>query len=54
MEFLKEKGILVTCKPEGVRIATHLYNSEDDIETCVAALTDWARDHPLEEESLEG
>ena len=52
VEFLKEKGILVTCKPEGVRIATHFYNSEDDIETCVAALTDWARDHSLEEESL--
>ena len=36
--FLRERGILVTCKPEGVRISTHYFNNEEDIDRCVGAL----------------
>jgi selenocysteine lyase/cysteine desulfurase len=39
-EFLQERGILVTRKREGVRIATHVFNNEEDIEACVVALVD--------------
>jgi selenocysteine lyase/cysteine desulfurase len=37
-EFLRGKGILVTQKPEGIRIATHFYNNDEDIERLVTAL----------------
>jgi selenocysteine lyase/cysteine desulfurase len=37
-EFLLERGVHVTEKPEGVRISTHFYNSEEDVDACVAAL----------------
>jgi selenocysteine lyase/cysteine desulfurase len=37
-EFLKENGIIVTTKPQGVRISTHFYNNEEDIEACVRGL----------------
>ena len=40
VRFLKDRGILVTQKPEGVRISTHFYNNETDIETCLAALVE--------------
>jgi cysteine desulfurase/selenocysteine lyase len=36
--FLLERGVHVTEKREGVRISTHFYNSENDVEACVAAL----------------
>jgi selenocysteine lyase/cysteine desulfurase len=36
--FLQERGIEVTVKPEGLRISTHYYNSEQDVDTCVGAL----------------
>ena len=36
--FLAERNIAVTEKPEGLRIATHFYNNERDIDTCVEAL----------------
>jgi selenocysteine lyase/cysteine desulfurase len=36
--FLIERGIHVTRKPEGVRIATHFYNDEGDVDACVEAL----------------
>jgi selenocysteine lyase/cysteine desulfurase len=39
-EYLQERGILVTRKREGVRISTHFFNNEEDIETCVAALVE--------------
>jgi len=39
--FLLERGIHVTEKPEGVRISTHFYNSEEDIDACVDALVEW-------------
>jgi selenocysteine lyase/cysteine desulfurase len=36
--YLKDRGILVTEKPQGLRISTHFYNSEADIEACVRSL----------------
>jgi selenocysteine lyase/cysteine desulfurase len=36
--FLLERGVHVTAKPEGVRISTHFYNNEQDVDACVAAL----------------
>jgi selenocysteine lyase/cysteine desulfurase len=35
---LLEQGIHVTRKPEGVRISTHFYNNEEDVDRCVDAL----------------
>lgn len=37
-EFLRGQGILVTQKPEGIRVSTHFYNNNEDIEKLVAAL----------------
>jgi selenocysteine lyase/cysteine desulfurase len=39
-EYLHERGILVTRKREGVRVSTHFFNNEEDIEACVAALVE--------------
>jgi selenocysteine lyase/cysteine desulfurase len=36
--FLRARGVHVTEKPEGVRVATHFYNTAQDIETGVATL----------------
>ncbi len=36
--FLLERAIYVTEKPEGVRISTHFYNDEADVDACVDAL----------------
>jgi cysteine desulfurase/selenocysteine lyase len=41
--YLEARGILVTEKPEGVRIATHFYNNQADIEHCLQALQDRIR-----------
>ncbi|HVR71616.1 MAG TPA: aminotransferase class V-fold PLP-dependent enzyme [Vicinamibacteria bacterium] len=41
--FLRSRGVLVTEKPLGVRIATHFYNTEEDVERCLAALSEYAR-----------
>lgn len=35
---LAERGIHVTLKPEGLRISTHFYNDEREVDACVAAL----------------
>ncbi len=35
---LAERGIHVTRKPEGLRISTHFYNDEREVDACVAAL----------------
>jgi selenocysteine lyase/cysteine desulfurase len=40
--FLRGRGIEVTTKPQGLRISTHYYNAEPDVDTCVAALRDYA------------
>jgi selenocysteine lyase/cysteine desulfurase len=36
--FLQSRGVYVTEKPEGLRIATHFYNNEHDVDVCVKAL----------------
>jgi selenocysteine lyase/cysteine desulfurase len=36
--FLAGRGVHVTRKPEGVRVSTHFYNDERDVDACVAAL----------------
>ena len=42
--FLRERGIEVTVKPEGLRISTHYYNAESDVDTCVGALSEYVRE----------
>ena len=37
---LAEKNVIVTEKPQGIRIATHFFNNEDDIERLVEALNE--------------
>jgi selenocysteine lyase/cysteine desulfurase len=39
--FLRDKGIEVTTKPEGLRISTHYYNSESDVDICVGVLSEY-------------
>ena len=41
--FLRERGIEATTKPEGVRLSTHYYNSEPDVDAGVAALAEYVR-----------
>ena len=37
-QFLRARGIMVTQKPQGIRVSTHFYNNEADIESLVGAL----------------
>jgi cysteine desulfurase / selenocysteine lyase len=46
--FLRENGIFITPKPDGVRISTHFYNSDDEIDACVRGLVEYRR-MPAEE-----
>ncbi len=39
--YLAQNGIHVTRKPEGIRISTHFYNDEADVDACVDALVAW-------------
>jgi len=39
--FLSERGIAVTRKPEGIRVATHFYNCEEDVDALLAALREY-------------
>jgi selenocysteine lyase/cysteine desulfurase len=41
--FLRENGIMVTQKPEGVRISTHFFNNEEDIDACVRGLIEYRK-----------
>lgn len=36
--FLLDRGVHVTEKPEGVRVSTHFYNTEAELDACVDAL----------------
>jgi selenocysteine lyase/cysteine desulfurase len=36
--FLRARGIMVTQKPEGIRISTHFFNNEEDIAKLLIAL----------------
>ncbi len=40
---LEARGVVVTEKPEGLRISTHFYNDEEDLERCLAALRECVR-----------
>jgi selenocysteine lyase/cysteine desulfurase len=42
--FLRDRAILVTRRAQGLRISTHFYNNEADIDACVAALMEYRRD----------
>ena len=46
VRHLRSRRVLVSPKPEGVRIATHFYNDESDIDACVAALVSWRQMAP--------
>lgn len=37
-DFLRNRGILITEKPEGIRISTHFFNNEEDLEKLLNAL----------------
>ena len=37
---------MVTPKPEGLRIATHFFNNEEDVDACVRALLEYRSDLP--------
>jgi len=41
--FLRDRAILVTRKTQGIRISTHFYNNEADIDACVAALAEYRK-----------
>jgi selenocysteine lyase/cysteine desulfurase len=45
LKFLHERNVLVTAKPEGLRISTHFYNNEADIDAGVQALVEYRRSH---------
>jgi selenocysteine lyase/cysteine desulfurase len=41
--FLRDRGVHVTEKREGVRVSTHFYNTEAEIDACVDALVAYRR-----------
>lgn len=41
VHFLRQRGIMVTEKPEGMRIATHFFNNESDIDSLTEALKEY-------------
>jgi len=38
VRYLWHRGVIVTEKPQGIRVATHFFNNEDDIEKLLAAM----------------
>ncbi len=40
---LFRRGAIVTEKPEGIRVATHFYNNEDDVERLIAGMNETRR-----------
>jgi selenocysteine lyase/cysteine desulfurase len=44
--YLRERGIYVTEKPQGVRVSTHFYNNEQDVDACVDALVTYREQAP--------
>jgi len=40
---LFKRGVIVTEKPEGIRVATHFFNNEDDVERLIAGLEEVQR-----------
>jgi selenocysteine lyase/cysteine desulfurase len=41
--FLADLGIIVTPKPEGIRISTHFFNTEEEVEACVRGLVEYRK-----------
>ena len=41
VRHLLRRGVIVTEKPEGIRVATHFFNNEDDIERLITGLAEW-------------
>jgi selenocysteine lyase/cysteine desulfurase len=41
---LFQRGVIVTEKPEGIRVATHFFNNEDDIGRLMAGLNELRRE----------
>jgi selenocysteine lyase/cysteine desulfurase len=39
--YLAERNVQVTEKPEGIRVATHFYNDEQDVDRLIAALREY-------------
>jgi selenocysteine lyase/cysteine desulfurase len=37
---LFQRGVIVTEKPEGIRVATHFFNNEEDIDRLMQALSE--------------
>jgi selenocysteine lyase/cysteine desulfurase len=37
---LLQRGVIVTQKPQGIRVATHFFNNEDDIEKLISAMNE--------------
>lgn len=46
-EYLRNKGIMVTQKDEGIRVCTHFFNNDEDIEKFVAALKQHRESTPV-------
>jgi selenocysteine lyase/cysteine desulfurase len=40
---LARRGVAVTLKPEGIRVATHFFNDETDIDRLIEALGELRR-----------
>ncbi len=41
VKHLAARGVAVTIKPEGIRVATHFFNDETDIARLIRALREW-------------
>jgi selenocysteine lyase/cysteine desulfurase len=41
--YLAQRKIVVSEKPEGIRISTHFFNNEEDVDACVKGLVDYSR-----------
>ena len=51
---LFQRGVIVTEKPEGIRVATHFFNNEEDIERLISELSDLRRQQSENEFNKKG
>ena len=40
VRHLLRRGVIVTEKPQGIRVATHFFNSEKDVERLIAGMNE--------------
>ena len=40
VRYLLRRGVIVTEKPQGIRVATHFFNSEKDVERLIAGMNE--------------